>query len=728
MNIPLHPSVSAGGQFPEASQLLRRVVRIWRRHLLLFSVISAIIIAAGVSVIWSLTPKYSATATVVLTTQNTDPLAPMGQQNNQTVEDDRPSTEAAMLQSRDVAAAVLKQYPPLPAVAPSGLKARLCKLGIGTFCQKQEPMTAEEREQANIGGFLKSLTVMPELHSRILDVTVTSTNGERAADLADAVVTNYQTMALAKQTTDLNRVAEWLDDRTDQLRQRWLDAVSKANSFDVSNGLNNPSSGDSSDPLIDKQISETALNLSQAQARLAAAQARSDALKQAAKSGNTAALIDASQQPIVVSAANSLSQLESARQQMAAQFGSRYPGVKSLDQQIASTRASLGAATSAALGNIHSELVASEAEVRQLSTYLKKLQSQSATESGPQAQYRSLSQEAASARSVYETFLEHSKEVVDRAALLEPPIAFVSHAAVPSQPTFPNRKKLVAGVVLVAIIVAFGVILLLDYLSLAFGEVDDLRGAVQLPLLTTIPLIPRGGRGQIARHVLEDPFSRTSEAVRSLAVQLSLARANEDRPRCVLVTSASAEEGKTTLAIWLGLTGSFGGQRVLIIDGDHRRSTLTRHLPGSGAPGMTDVLAGRATLSEVVQTDLDTRVDFIAAGEAMTRPYGTGDITRLRALIGTLKSSYDLIIIDSPPLLAMTDGYVYASIADQTIFICRWESSSRRAVVSCVERLRAYGARLPGIVVSMVDHRSTLALGDEYSRREIKLINKLYSS
>jgi Mrp family chromosome partitioning ATPase len=143
---------------------------------------------------------------------------------------------------------------------------------------------------------------------------------------------------------------------------------------------------------------------------------------------------------------------------------------------------------------------------------------------------------------------------------------------------------------------------------------------------------------------------------------------------------------------------------------------------------MTDLLGGRATLTEVIQTDPDTNIDFIAAGHAMTRPFGTGDIARLRVLINTLKNSYNLIVIDSPPLLAMTDGYVHASIVDQTIFVCRSETSSRRAVTSCIERLRSYGAQIPGVVLSMVDQKSTLALGDDYSRRELKLINKLYNS
>ena len=211
-----------------------------------------------------------------------------------------------------------------------------------------------------------------------------------------------------------------------------------------------------------------------------------------------------------------------ARRQQEAEFGSDYPGVRALNDQIASTKASLNAASGEALGNIRETLVAARAEVNQLTTYLNSLKAEAGRQSGPQAQYRSLTEEAQSAQTVYETFLDHSKEVVDRAALLEPPVAFVSHAAVPTRPTFPNHVKLLAGVIIVALVLALAAVLLADYLSVGFGDVDDLRGAVQLPLLTAIPLVSVSGGRRIARHVLDEPFSRASEAVRGLAAQLSL--------------------------------------------------------------------------------------------------------------------------------------------------------------------------------------------------------------
>ncbi|WP_419759691.1 GumC family protein [Acidisoma sp.] len=703
----------------------KRVFRVWRRHLGLFSLIFVAVMLVGGAVVFTLKPTYTATATVVLTTQDADPLAPEGQQPQSVVEDDRPATEAALLMSRDVASDVLRQYPAPPAAPSFHLRSWLCGKGVAMLCQKPVASTPQSRESGEITQFLTQLKVSPEDRSRVLDVAVTANTGPRAAELADAVVTNYQTIALGQQTANVSRIASWLDARTQQLRQRWLDAVTKANEFAIAKGLTNTGSGDATDPLVDSQIAETAVNLSGAQARLAAAQARADSLRQG---GDPSTLVDAAQQPIVVSAANELAQLESQRGQQEAEYGRNYPGVRELNREIAATRASLNSATGSALGNIRSNLVAARAEVNQLTSYLNRLRAEAGQQSAPQAEYRSLTQEAQSAQTVYETFLDHSKEVVDRASLLEPPINFVSHAAIPGQPTFPNHPKLLAGVVVVAMVLAFAIILLIDYLSVGFGDVDDLRGSVQLPLLTAIPVVSASRRRLVARHVLDEPFSRASEAVRGLAAQLSLLVRDADTPRSLLVTSASAEEGKTTLVVWLALTVRLGGQKVLVVDGDHRRGSLMRHMSGSAKLGLTDLLAGRATLSEVIQTDPDTKVDFIAAGRPMTHSFGTGEIMRLRAILATLKTSYGLVIVDSPPLLAMTDGLVHASIVDQTIFVCRWQSTSRRAVIGCIERLRAYGAQIPGIVVSMVDQKSTLALGDDYSRRELKLINKLYGS
>jgi Mrp family chromosome partitioning ATPase len=142
--------------------------------------------------------------------------------------------------------------------------------------------------------------------------------------------------------------------------------------------------------------------------------------------------------------------------------------------------------------------------------------------------------------------------------------------------------------------------------------------------------------------------------------------------------------------------------------------------------GLTDLLIGRVPVTQLIQTDPNTKIDYIPAGAAMVRPFGPEEIARFQEAIAILKQSYSLIVIDSPPLLAMTDALVYGSIADQTILVCRWQQTSRMAVNASLDRLRAYGARIAGLVVTMADENSTLAVGGEYGKRETQMLSRLY--
>ena len=714
---------------PEGVRSIKQALRLVRRHILLFLGILLGTVALGFVVCSVLKPSYTATATVAITTQDADPLAPSEQMQSARLEDDVPATEAAKLQSRDVAAAVVHQLPPPPVIPDQGLRHTFCTWGIKALCPPlvTVPLTRDQELRQRSDDILNSLTILPEPRSRVIDVSASASTSERAAAVANAVVTNYQRLALAQQTADVDRVASWLDVRTGQLRQRWLDAVQSANTFNVAHDLANTGDGVSANPLVDNQIMEITLELSQAQARLAAAQAHAAALQDAAHHGNRRAAISLSQQPILVAAANSLLQLQTEREQQAAQFGANYPGIRALDRQIANTRATLNSETGAALASVHEDSVAAEAEVAALSQRLAALRGRAGSQSSPQAEYRTLGQEAQSAREVYETFLEHSKAVVDRAALLQPPLIFVSHAVPPTRPSFPNRPKLGAGVVLLALVLASAAVALRSYFSTEYLNADYLRAATQLPLLGKIPMITARRNRDITRYVLNEPRSRVSEIVRGLAVQLFLGNGKNEEPVTVLITSATPQEGKSTLAMWLGLTISQYGTRILMIDSDHRRISETSDA-NQNQYGFTDLVAGRVRIEEVIQTDTTTKIDFIRCGMSTPYPIGTASIARMRSLIATFKLSYDMVIIDGSPLLGTSEVLALASVVDQTVFVCRWQQTSRQAIMTSLERLRSCGAQITGIVVSMVGRKLETGSDDDFNRRELALINRFYGS
>ncbi len=710
----------------DSTVAVRRVLRVFRRHFLLFFLTSALVAGIGVLVLLSLKPSYTATATVAIAPQAADPLAPDGAQQPGEIDASVPATQASEIASRDVAAAVLAQIPPLPASPGFSLGKYICEY-THRDCPRA-PLSAAEQEQANIDAFLKSLTVTPELRSLVIDVSVTAPTGPRAAMLADAVASNYQRLSLASQTQNLNQVAAWLDHRTNELQQRWLDSVLAADRFSVAHGLTQAQQAGTPDPLIDTQIANTAASLTTAEASLAVAKSRAAALDDATRHGRADALLTLPDQPILVAAASQLMTLESQRDQLSGEFGANYPRVQALNQQIAQTEATLNGQTGAALASISEAEVSAQSDVNELTANLNALKAQAAGQSAAEAEYRSLNDEAESARTVYETFLEHANEVVDRAALLQPPVIFVSHAGVPLRPTFPNNTKMGLGIIVLALAAGAAAAFARNHFSDGFDEAEVLRAHAQEPILATLPWLPNPRPKKIARHILDQPFSQTGDAVRGLAAKLSLLAPDAHAPRSILVTSASPLEGKSTLALWLVMTLRQGGHDVLLIDGDHRRGSLLAGAASQGKPGFTDYLAGGVRAVDLIQKDTATGVDFIPSGNAMSRPFGPDEIDRLRELLAAMKQTYKIIVIDSPPLLAIADGFVHASVVDQTVFVCRWQQTSRRAVTASLDRLRQYGARVAGLVVTMVDPGAVTDFDGLYSRREQYLITQLYGT
>ena len=232
----------------------RHMLRVWKRHFRIFCVIVVPVLVIGVVAIQLLKPTYTATSVVAISLLSNDPLASQDADNPVSL---LSATNAAALQSRDVAAAVLAQYPPPPDRSFSP-KQFVCHHGLSFFCPTPTPKSAEQKLNSEIDAFLANVTVTPVSNSSVIDVSVTASSGQLAADWADAIVTNYQRIDLAKQTANVNGVAAWLDQRTQELRQNWTDAVDAANEYSVAHHLTESNNGASPNPLINSEISDVA--------------------------------------------------------------------------------------------------------------------------------------------------------------------------------------------------------------------------------------------------------------------------------------------------------------------------------------------------------------------------------------------------------------------------------------------------------------------------------------
>lgn len=682
----------------EPSGLGIAVVQIWhaiRRHRRLFFCACLAVWLLGLLTLAVLPPVYTATATVAITAQNIDPLAPVGEaQADQFQDDDLPQTLAAAMQSRDVAAAVLAELP--AAALPAGTDQAAAR-------------------QAAIDDFLKRLTVTPEPHSRIIDVDVTAETASLAQASANAVVENYQKISLDQQTAQSSHVADWLDSRTQDLQVRWLAAVQAANLYRSANRLTDASDGAATMPLIDQEISGAATSLEAAQAQLIDAQALHD-------TGHADA---APEQPEAAATANMLAQLETERGQMAGEFGPNYPKVATLDAQIAALRREPAAYAPVTTPSSASNLEAAKARVDSLNARLNQLTQQEAADGLTQANYLTLKAEADNAHATYSTFVEHAAELAGRASLLQPAISSISPAGLPLRPSFPDKPKLALGVLLLGLIAGACACRIKDQ---PFSLAPNFNPGTDVPLLAVLPFVPpRPGR-IITHHMLDEPSSRASEAMRGIANALSLQSVRPGRGRCILAASSGAHEGRTTVATWLASAVRQTGEKVLLIDADPQAAPLA---PGTMAPmklGWTDIIFGSASTERVIDSDPVTRLDLISAGSIAGRPFEPPDLIRIRSLLASLQGKYDLIVIDTPPLMTAADALLLSAAVDETIFVCRWQHSAPLAVTASIDRLQENGAHVAGIVVSMVGKNADLAIAGEYGGRELSLITHLYGA
>ena len=702
-----------------AIELLQALAR--RKWLLLL--VAGMVAALGALVVHGLKPQYTATASVVVEAATPDPLTPTAPSEVNRLDDDRVATEALQLASRDLARSVVVALeigvtPP----PPPPLDRVLCnQFHQAKYCVTPVAPTLAGR----IDGFLGHLTVEPQPRSRILTISYVSGDADEAAAAVNLLVTTYQQRQLAGQSGDLSRVAGWVGDRTEALRQKWLAAESAANAFGRSHGITTTGAGEQNTPLVQRQISDAATELSQAQSRLAAAQARADQLGRASSSGDERGLIALGDQPVLVGTAASLAQLRTARAQQAATLGDRHPSVVALNDQIAEARARLRDQIGQARQAVDADVAAHRAEVAELERNLAQLRSTATEDSGTEVQYRTLDREAQSARSVYETFAAREKQVADRVDILRPPVAFVSHAEVPEQPSFPHRGKLYLGALALGLTLGAVAAFAAEQLARGFNDIGQIRAQIPWPLLTVVPLVATR-RGAVARFVTERPFSRAAESVRTLAAQLVLA-GGARREQAIAIASAGAQEGKSTVTLWLAASMAQTGQRVLVLDGDHRHPSLHRGLNAQNESGLTDILAGRLPVQKVLQTEVLPGVDFIASGPASGRPLGGAELQRLQELIDHLKRGYEVILIDTPPMLAMGDALMLANVADQTVFLCRWQTTTRAAVFGCLERLHSAGARISGVVVSMMNEGRLPLYATDLTRRDRRLLARTYA-
>lgn len=288
-------------------------------------------------------------------------------------------------------------------------------------------------------------------------------------------------------------------------------------------------------------------------------------------------------------------------------------------------------------------------------------------------------------------------------------VRVVQPAAVPAVPTSPGLISLVGIGVLAGLMAGVGIALLRDRLDrtvTSLGALEEIVGAPSVGLVFADKAFE--ATPLLAHH---EPGHPAAEAFRHIRTNLQFVDVDSP-PRTVLITSAVAGEGKTTVAANLALVVSSTGPRVLLVEADLRRPRLSAVFGLDRSVGLTSVLAGRVPLMNAVQDWHGDAVSVLASGPTPPNPSELLASNQMRIVLEQAKSRFDLIIVDAPPLLPVTDAAALAGTLDGTILICRHGSTTEDQVAGARSALATVTARVLGSVFTAVPKGHARTGGD----------------
>ncbi len=319
--------------------------------------------------------------------------------------------------------------------------------------------------------------------------------------------------------------------------------------------------------------------------------------------------------------------------------------------------------------------------------------------------YNALKRDLDSNKSLFDSLLKRTKETEVSKDLESTNLRVIDFADVPKAPFSPNRRRDIQMAVIVGLILGFGLAFLLEYLDSTVKTAEDIETYVRLPFLGYVPSDKQEAKTDKDIDLIchKMPQSRIAEAYRSIRTSLIFS-APEDKPlKTVLITSTSPQEGKTTVVLNLGTVFANANEKTLIIEADMRKPRVAKAFNLDDKEGLSSYLAGASDLNKVIKQTAITNLSVISSGPRPPNPAELLGSAKVRSLLEELKTRFDRIIIDSPPLLTVVDSAILANIADGVIDVIRAGFLNIDIILRGRQRLAESKARIIGVILNNVN-------------------------
>src|SRR5262245_8634358 len=713
------PASAEAGEQGLVTDLLNALFRRWR------VIASTVMLLVGATTFYCLftTPWYMGDATVLIEPKTlqvlNSPSQPTPAQDAlANTKYDYYQTQFSLLRSRQLVERVIRELglahdkrftaTPLPANAPA-----------------DAPIPP-----AMVSQDLKQLPVLPVRGTRLVDIQFLATDATLAASVANAHARLFVKVGMERLYESTEQIRDFLQTKLVELQDRRQEAESKLLKFQSEHNLL---------PLDISKAAATerfmALNR-----RLTAAEAERITLEaqyQLVQKHEYDSLPAVLASPLIQKLREDYDRLDVEHALMAAKFRPTYPKLQQLSGQLAHAQAMLREETTKVVDGIQANYLAAQGTVDQLKEELAAQRATLLERKDVEGEFLTLTRDVETTRALYDNLLARLKDLTVAGSADASNITITEPAMPALNPAWPTTKLFLLLSTVVGLVLGTGLAFLYEALDRRVHDTRDLARATGLGMLAVVPdydkpllgsfknrvrrTVSRSRRqaldswkrlGHMAfgndAAVLPSPLGTPpfllgngtmpprAEAYRTLRTALLLAPAS---PQALVITSAGASEGKSTTAINVAAALARCGATVLLIDGDLRLPRCHQALDTPVGPGLTDFLAGELPEAPIGPTHVDN-LSFLPAGRTVPNTAELLASEPMAAFLRQMREQWNFIVIDSPPLLAVSDGLLLASLADGVVLVAQRGKSRQDRLRVALERLQRVGARSLGVVLN----------------------------
>jgi capsular exopolysaccharide synthesis family protein len=686
--------------------LLRQVLSIARRNLWLIVAIIGIFLVVAVVVTMLTTPKFTAGASLEISDRSEQVLGNELDQNTQQYDaydaDRFLNTQVNILQSRALAARVadrLNLYSD-----PRFFRAMQVN--------EEDFQNVTQRRNAVLDLLMRNLDTVLQEDTRIVAVRFTSTDAAMSAAIANAYATEFIQANLQRKFDSSSYARNFVQQQLGQARARLEASEQNLNAYAREAGLirtRDPSANtDGSTSSTSNSVTASSLlqlnqSANQAKAQRIAAEARWHAEQSQPLLSSPAALAS----PVVQDLQKRRSELQAALDTARGRYLGDHPTVVNLASQLHDMDVQLNRAATEARNSVRADYVAAQAAESSLRSQVKGLEGATLQEQDRSVRYNTLAREADTNRSIYDGLLQRFRELNASAGITASNVSVIDDADPPTAPSSPNPFLNLTIALFLGTLTAAGVVFLKDQLDDRVRVPEEIEEKVGLHLLGVVPDV----KDEDPIEALRDPKSMVSESYNALRSSL-LYSTRDGLPQLMLVTSAQASEGKSTTSYAIARGMALVGKRSLIIDGDLRRPSI-HHLSGvSNKVGLSDILVGEKTAEQAVVPGEVDNFFVLPSGPVPPSPAELLSSPRLLELFQTLRQRFDVIVIDSAPVLGLADSPGLSALADGVLLIIESNRGRGGQLKAAVRRLHLMKPTILGAVLTKFD---PAAAGNAYS-------------